>query len=545
MSISQGFMLSQEAQPAFPTAGLWTYESTFTSGMYMPTNGTNFANMFPGTQDFCWETWIQPQPKIFFLSQQALITSWQSGGNAGGPAASNFSLYFDTNTTVAGLITIRAKLLGDVSIGIREVAPELVLDGQWHHVAMSRSGTTVAVWWDGELFGLIEDNTSDLTQTNVSSDGYWITGGPTGDRDESWNSGISACFRNTRWTIGNAVYSSGLTITPPSLIDQLPAVTGTQWVWWPNNTTNAFYYGNGGVSSNPWSPDLNPGNYQFTSVPGDTSGGSVSPVGQVIPTNQRTTPALSNLFAQQFTGTWTNAGSPGSQPVITTSGPPGGPIIETACGDFTDTGTDVRISSTDSPLLFWNNSFFATLWIYVPATITNECKTLIYCSGTTNGFVLNIGRPGQGLDWLSIYTSDDTELAYAPHIWARNAWNYITIQQDVGNGSTENGAISAWAGANGDSYARNLNMTTVTTPFFGGDTVSIGCKPGSTVSCEMYINLIQQTQGTSNFGNNALYDPNLVLVPMQTWQYRKLVPGETFTFQGTNGTTNIQPIELS
>lgn len=539
-------MLSQEAQPAFPTAGIWTYESTFTSGMYMPTDAPNFANMFPGTQDFCWETWIQPRSKIFFLSQQALITSWQSGGNAGGPGASNFALYFDNSTSVSGLMTIRAKLFGELSIGIREVNPALILDSEWHHVAMSRSGTTVSVWYNGELYGLIEDNTSNLTQANVGSDGYWMTGGPAGDRDESWPSGINACFRNTRWTIGNAVYTPGLTITPPSLVDQLPAVTGTQWVWWPNNTTNAFYYASGGISTNPWLPDLNPGGYQFTSVAGDTSGASVSPVGKVLPTNQQTTPALFDLFDAQVTGTWTNAGSLGSQPVITTSGPPGGPIIETACGDFTATGTDVRISSTDSPLLNWNNSFFATLWIYVPANITNECKTLIYCSGASNGFVLNIGRPSQGLDWLSVYTSGDTELAYAPHIWARNAWNYITIQQGYGNGSTENGQISAWAGANGDSYAKNLNMTTVTAPIYSGTTtVSIGCKPGSTVSCQMYVNLIQQTQGQSNFGYSDLYLSSQALIPMQTWQYRKLVPGETFTFQGTNGATNIQPIELS
>jgi hypothetical protein len=544
MSIAQGFMLSQEAQSAFPTAGIWSYESSLDSGMYMPTGAPNFANIFPGTQDFCWETWIQPLNTVVAFTEVFTITAWQSGGNSPGPSASNFSLYFDKNANGTGLMTVRAKLFGDVSTVIKAVSQATIFDGGWHHLAMSRSGTTVSVWFNGELYGLIEGNTSNLTQANVASDGYWMTTGPTGDRDESFFPGLAARCRNTRWTIGNAVYSIGSTITPPSLVDQLPAVTGTQWVWWPNNTTNAFYYASGGLS-NPWSPDLNPGNYQFTSVSGSTSGASVCPAGLVLPTNQTTTPTPFQRFEPQTTGTWTSPGTGGSQPTITTSGPPGGPIIETACGNFTATGTDVRISSTNSALLTWNNSFFMTLWIYVPAAITNECKTLIYCSGTTDGFVLNIGRPGQGLDWLSVYNSGDTELAYAPCIWARNAWNYITIQQDTGNGSTTNGAISAWAGANGDSYARNLNMTTLTAPWFGGTTVSIGCKPGSAVSCQMYVNLIQQTCGVSNYGTSIAYDSALALIPMQTWQYRKLVPGEIFTFQGTNGSTNIQPLELS
>jgi hypothetical protein len=185
-----------------------------------------------------------------------------------------------------------------------------------------------------------------------------------------------------------------------------------------------------------------------------------------------------------------------------------------------------------------------TMWFYVPSTITNESKTVISCEGITNGFVLNIGRPAQGLDWLSVYASDGTEVAYAKNIWARNAWNYITVQQRITIGQV--GPISAWAGVNGDSYATNLNMIDATGgayyQFGEATSVRIGSKSGSTVSCQMYLNLIQQTNRYSNFAYSVVYPEDQATIPVQAWQYRHLTPGETFTFQGTNGSTNIQPL---
>jgi hypothetical protein len=78
--------------------------------------------------------------------------------------------------------------------------------------------------------------------------------------------------------------------------------------------------------------------------------------------------------------------------------------------------------------------------------------------------------------------------------------------------------------------------------FGNAPTVRIGSKSGSTVSCQMYLNLIQQTSGYSNAASSTVYPDDQATIPVQAWQYRHLAPGETFTFQGTNGSTNIQPL---
>ena len=78
--------------------------------------------------------------------------------------------------------------------------------------------------------------------------------------------------------------------------------------------------------------------------------------------------------------------------------------------------------------------------------------------------------------------------------------------------------------------------------FGDAPTVRIGSKSGSTVSCQMYLNLIQQTNRYSNTGPSDVYPDDQATIPVQTWQYRHFAPGETFTFQGTNGSTNIQPL---
>lgn len=531
MSIAQGFMLAQEAQRT-PASGLWSYQTPGEGSLYMSPSATNYANNYPGTQDFCWETWIRP---IGFLNNPVMITAWGSGGNAGSPSSSNFSLAI-TNDNISSLFGFRVYALGSTTTTITAISEPAMFDSNWYHLAMSRSGTTISVWYRGVLYALLEDFTGDLSQANVGGDGYWIGGGPTGDRDESYPFGLTGSFRNTRWTIGNAVYTAGaLTITPPSLLEEIQPVTGTQWIWWPDNTTQAFY----DVNGTPWIPDYNGGSYTFTGATGTTSGFMVDQVGYTLPDNYAVTPAkYEGLFSLQTTGTWTNNGAA----VITNTGPT--PIIGTTCADFTSNTTNNNISSTDSELRDWSNSFFMTMWFYVPGTITNESKTVISCEGITNGFVLNIGRPAQGLDWLSVYATDGTEIAYAKNIWARNAWNYITVQQ-AGTFST-GGIISAWAGVNGDSYAKNLNMIDTTGgayyAFGFAPTVTIGSKTGSTVSCQMYLNLIQQTAGYSNAGNSAVYPENQETIPVQTWQYRHFAPGETFTFQGTNGSTNIQPI---
>ena len=497
---------------------------------------TNSEGMYPGTADFCMEMWIRPTGGGTY---PRMCCAWGSGGNSGGPAASNFSVYFN-NDNFGGLYGIRFQALGQVSTTITAGAEANIFNSQWNHLAFSRSGTTLSLWWNGILYAELTDFNGDLSTTNVGSSDFWMLGGPTGDRDESYGFGISAALRNIRWTTGNSVYTPAYNITPPSLVEDIPAVTGTQWAWWPAVNNDV---GTGGFGVQ-WLPDIGGANYYFQNATGTSSGAYINKAGYTVDDNYLVTPCNYNGLGL-FNGTWTNNGTGAGTPVYGTGAIT--PIIGSGYADFTMSGTNVNISSTDSPMTGTTSysgigySYFITLWFYVPGFITNECKNLIHSVNVANtGLCINIGRPGQDLDWLSICTTDDTERFYGRHIWARNAWNYVTIQQP--QYAT---LVSAWAGAQGDSYATNLNLTATGGPYeFGNaDTVYIGSKPGSAVSCQMYLGLVQMTSGYYNFGPVApVYDAAQPTIPVQDWQYTRFSVGETFTFQGASGSSNIQPL---
>jgi hypothetical protein len=194
----------------------------------------------------------------------------------------------------------------------------------------------------------------------------------------------------------------------------------------------------------------------------------------------------------------------------------------------------------------FSGGFLIYIWFYVPATITNEKKTIIAVENT-DGFVLSIGRTGLGLDWLSVSAFGGAELAYGTHIWARNAWNFLCVQKYY-DGSPSNSTFTAWAGAQGDNYAANLNLTdngATAFNFAASGNVSIGCTSGSNVSSQMYFNqiLVFSSPFTSalvgNFAPDAASIPVLV-IPTINYQNSSLTAA--FDFQGTNGDTNIQPV---
>jgi hypothetical protein len=334
-----------------------------------------------------------------------------------------------------------------------------------------------------------------------------------------------------RYVIGDSVYGNVSTITPPSLTANISAITGTQYIVYPSPTSQIRYNGT-------YVPDYDGASWQFTPYNGSGGAGAPTNVLYAYPSDVQETVSGYPVYPPQSKGTWTNNGTNPNQPKITTGGPT--PLYGTSCGDFTATGTNVNISSSDSAMADFSQSLVYYIWFYVPANITNECKSIINVE-TTNGFQLNIGRPGQGLDWVSVYAFGGSELSYAPHIWARNAWNFLCIQRENGGSG---GPLSAWAGANGDTVAVNLNMSdngVGTFAFAGSGTVTIGCPTGSTVSCQMYFNQILGFTEYNDLASIYPYnEPTIPIIPIPTQVYSSQAIG--FDFQRTNGSTNIQPI---
>ena len=76
--------------------------------------------------------------------------------------------------------------------------------------------------------------------------------------------------------------------------------------------------------------------------------------------------------------------------------------------------------------------------------------------------------------------------------------------------------------------------------------VSIGCATGSSVSSQMYFNqLMVFASGNDNNLQAGVYDPTATTIPI-AYVPTQIYPGAPmkclFSFQGTNGNTNIQPI---
>lgn len=523
MGIAQGVIMAGDLQPQAEIPLFEVYNDT-TAGLLLSSSDPNYADIYPGTSDFCWETWIKP---FGWVNQPAPIVAWDAT-NAGGSTTFGLSIRPDATGGAAGIIGFTIVLAGYTSTQIATLAASYW--NTWFHVAFAKIGTTIKCWAAGTLVAEITGVTTDLDFATLGGNGHWLFTGPVGDRDESYAFPLGCNFRNMRYVIGSSVYGNVSTITPPSLTTNIPVVTGTQYIIYPSPSSQIRYGGT-------YVPDYDGASWQFAQYNGSTTSIYPTTVLYAYPSDQAAT-VSAYPSTPQAKGTWTNNGTNPNEPKITTVGPT--PLYGTSCGDFTATGTNVRISSSDTGMADFSLGFLYYIWFYVPASITNESKSIISVE-TTSGFQLNIGRPGQGLDWLSVYAFGGSELAYAPHIWARNAWNFVCIQRD---NQGAGGPVVAWAGANGDTVATNLNMTdsgATAFSFASTGTVSIGCPSGSTVSCQMYFN---QILGFTDYnGNPALYSPSAATIPIIAIP-TQFYNGESigFDFQGTNGSTNIQPV---
>ena len=524
----QGILAGQRAQPA-PQTQLWLATNPVQAGLVIGSGDANFASTLPGVQDFCWEIWIKPYQ---WSNQPVPLVSWNLT-NTSSVAGANLGLgiYPDNNNDALGVISFSAFVLGVRSTTIATL-PASSWD-TWIHVAMCRIGSTINVYANGVLVSQSTGVTTNFDAATVGSNGMWNFTGPVGDRDESYPFPLACNWRNMRYTVGNNVYGNVSSFTPPPLTVDIAPVTGTQFIWWPDADTNLEF------GSNPLTPDYESVAYDFQAFNGAATNNFPGTAFTAYPQGTQLNPVET---PNGGASTWVNNGTAPNQPKITTVGP--SPIIGTSCGDFTATGTNVRISSSNTSMANFSFGFIMYIWFYVPATITNERKTIVAVENT-NGFVLNIGRAGQGLDWLSVSAFGGSELAYGQKIWARNAWNFLCVQK-LWTGSQ--GPLTAWAGAQGDNYAANLNLIDTGAnafTFANSGNVSIGCTSGSTVSSQMFFNQILVFTA-NGFGTETGYyasdAPNIPVLVLPTLNYPNSGLTAAFNFQGTNGNTSIQPL---
>jgi hypothetical protein len=163
------------------------------------------ADLTPASGDFCVECWIYP---IAFGTYNGIFV-----GNAVG------GFFFGKLT---GGIGLRISATSDV---ISATAPST---NQWTHVAITRSGTDVRLFYNG-----VQQGSTVTNSTNFAQSATYI--GTDGSGGSYWNGYISGL----RFVKGSAVYTSNFT---PSTTP-LTAITNTELL---TNFTNAGIFDNTG-----------------------------------------------------------------------------------------------------------------------------------------------------------------------------------------------------------------------------------------------------------------------------------------------------------
>ena len=175
-----------------------------------------------GTGDFTWECWLNL--KSYHATVSAL-----------------FHLKNDTALSSSVLILeIGSSGQLQLSTGSALVTTGSASDinlNQWHHVAVSRSGTSLKIWLDGQQHASVTNSTS--YSGSVLQIGAWRFGG--------YDYSITGYMSDVRIVKGTAVYTSAF--TPPTA--PLTAITNTQLLTCTNK--NNFF----DVSAN--APVMTPG----------------------------------------------------------------------------------------------------------------------------------------------------------------------------------------------------------------------------------------------------------------------------------------------
>lgn len=519
MTATQAIDLGSSAQPPSGTVG-YGARTNYAGYVIMNQSVTNFSSLLPGTNDWCWEMWV----RITNLNGQLF--------GFGNLPSSQFECHCQDNG--GGTFQLTFNVAGNGPATANNFTTSQYIGG-WMHVAFARSGSTVSTWLNGQLASRLTGFTTSL-DASVQSD-IWIMGGPVGDRDETYGYLTDGSWRNMRYVIGNSVYGTATSFLPPEVQINIPVITGTKFIWWLNETSDFNTRTTG--SYGPWNADYTAdANWVWNTGAGAPNGQYPTNMPYIFPGGDPAYPAGNSGTTIFQLGSFANMGTAPNQPIITNTGPAVPGFWAPTVGDFTAQGTNVRIYN-DSAATFspGNYGFNIILYFYVPANITPECKNLMVTEAA-NGMVLNIGRTGYGLDWLSFETFSGTELGYGAHVWARNAWNYLVIQRDAAPfGGTAK--ISAWAGWAGQSMVPRLAMVDsgISSYAFAGGVqpFSIGCKAGSNVSCQMYLGGIWTwlTNYFFFYDFNAEYIPQQTVAPFGSYSDSALA----MIFNGANGST--------
>ena len=179
------------------------------------------ADLCPGTSDFTFEAWIHPTAAWSTSSFQGIYVNYQSGVNGG--------LWIGNNPNSGGNFVVRG---GGVTDYIQASYPPI---GQWTHVAVTRSGSTLRLFYNGILEESVSNSIDFPTAlTNIGSDGS--------------GSNFTGKISNLRFVKGTALYTLESGFIPSTV--PLTNITNTKLLCCQSSTTTTATVTPGTITAN-------------------------------------------------------------------------------------------------------------------------------------------------------------------------------------------------------------------------------------------------------------------------------------------------------
>ena len=191
-----------------------------------------------------------------FVNENSVVSNFSGQPRYFNFGASNFAIVSQTDGA------IRTDINGNTFTSTTSI----ISLGAWRHWAVTRSGTSVNLWYNGVSVasGTVSGT---VTMAGACFIGCYGLGG---------NSNVSGNMSNFRLVVGTAVYTT--TFTPPT--SPLTAISGTQLLTCQNqviidNSSNAIAITGGSRSDtvNPFTSTVKPSALQYLVVAGGGSGG--------------------------------------------------------------------------------------------------------------------------------------------------------------------------------------------------------------------------------------------------------------------------------
>lgn len=210
------------------------------------TYNTSWPYWYPGSGNFCVETWV------YMTGTNTYGTIWTMGGD-NSIVSADLGICFANESPTYGADGVHWVLQGCLqgttggtvgTIYNSNTDPlnnNWILVNTWNHVAMTRNSNTISLWVNGTLSNTYTYSSSinNPSSTGATIDMYGVTAV---SRYNAGNSGynFSGFTRNTRYTVGNAVYTSAF--TPPPINVRLFPLTGTYFNVNPVQNSGDFSY---------------------------------------------------------------------------------------------------------------------------------------------------------------------------------------------------------------------------------------------------------------------------------------------------------------